>query len=399
MAPHIPGISPESAGLNEALKAEALRKILGVGLTTAGIGAGAAGLLHLFKKMTKPKGPTYSVPEDVDLPYPQLQEKKSAMTPMMAESLSALRNTVGALGTSGALSGVDEGGSPVIGAMRGAARQMPHVPLTTLGSIIGSSGADRLAESAMGTNPKAKAVRSVARLMGMIGGGTGGYMTSKPTVKEIHKLVKESDWAEKIVHAIMPTGGGDSSPSVFSPAWLRGDTQKTVSGIPWAIPGGMLAGLGGLAGGGALVNWLMKKRRKAKGKDELEKAQQEYESAMLAQYEPEKLHKISSATATLDQIATAAEKRAFNLNDILGKGTGAYLTLASLLAGGAGLGTYRYLKGRSKDELLEKALKQRAMVRSLEHPPDIYIHPISRPMKATRGMADELVTEESRPSL
>jgi hypothetical protein len=83
----------------------------------------------------------------------------------------------------------------------------------------------------------------------------------------------------------------------------------------------------------------------------------------------------------------------------LGAGAGGYLTLAALLAGGAGYGTYKWQKGRSKDQLLEKALKQRAMMRSREHPPDIYINPVGMPLKHNAGMADELDTEESRPAL
>lgn len=399
--PHIATIAPEAAAANEALKAEALRRLLRIGIGGLIGGAGLAGLVHLIKHYSKPKPPSYSVPLDIDMPVPE--KKSSAMPPrgsLGRDFLEALYSTVGTLGTKGAITGSDDqqAGSPLQGALRGIRKEMVHVPLTVLGTVAGKSLADRMAAELAARGNLGHSASSAARILGMIIGGTMGYTASKPLVGSlVGTMTKRSDWADSAVRYLLPTPEGQPAPQMFSPRWLRGDTMKEISAIPWVIPGALAVGAGGIAAGSALVNWLMKQRRKKLIREELDRAQKEYEAAMLGQYDDGK-EKKGARNYSLDDVADLLEKNGF-FNDLLGKSVGGYGALAAILASLAGLGTYRYLKGRSKDELLEKALKQRALVRSLSRPPDIYIHPVRRPLRNEKGTAEELVTEEDRPSL
>jgi len=413
--PHIATIAPEAAIANEALKAEALRRILGIGAASLAGGAGLAGLVHLLKKFTKPKKPSYRVPFDIDMPIP---EKKAEVLPSKVykalqnlyslatkhDVLNALYGTVGTLGTKGAIVGADnpQADSKIQGAIEGIKKELPHIPLTLLGSLAGAYAGGRATAGLAGKGALGSGVHNLAKLLGAIGGSFGGYTISKPVVEKL-SADKKADWADKLVHKLIPTPYGKPAPQVFSPGWLRGDTMREISSIPWVIPAGFAASIAGLTGGSALVNWLIKKRRKKLLEEELDKAQKEYEAAMLGQYESanENGKKASANRYSLDDIADMLEKRGF-FNDLLGKGVGGYSALAALLALMTGIGSYRYFKGRSKDELLEKALKHRAAVRAASYPPDIYIHPVVRtslPLKTDKGTAEELVTEESRPTL
>jgi len=376
------GLSPEFASMNEGIKAEGLRRILKIGLMGLGAGVGSAGLIHLIKKMNQRKTPSYQVPTDIDIPVPTM---KMGFT---LDHVAGAGRTLSALAAKGAIKGVDDPKSgPVAGALKGVAHELPHAPLSMLGALYGGEGMRRIPTKSPGLS-------KLLGLLGEIGGGTAGYFGSRQVG---NVLSKQSDWASSLVSNLMPTPAGESPPSVFSPGWLRGDTQTSTGGMPWMYPAAAAVGAGTLTGGHALVNWLMKKHRKNVLKSDLAKAQKEYDDAMLGQYE-----KKSSAkkTYTLDDVAAMMEKQGISLNDLLGRGLGLYGAGAGALAGVSGYGAYKWLKGRSQDQLLEKALKQRALIRALSHPPDIYVHPVSVSQKKhEHGTADELQSEEQRELL
>lgn len=162
---------------------------------------------------------------------------------------------------------------------------------------------------------------------------------------------------------------------------------------PYVIPGVMAAGAGGLYGGWKLADKLLDDRRKADSDDALAAAKKRYRQALLEQYSADTpgLQKASSLAEDLDklynmtkQAEPSAEEPWWSrgggdsmLGSAKGVGLGAYGALAALLAGGAGIGTYNYLKARSPEERLAKAIKQREKLRWATRPPEIYA--VSRP--------------------
>jgi hypothetical protein len=73
-----------------------------------------------------------------------------------------------------------------------------------------------------------------------------------------------------------------ASPSILKTAFGRGD-------IPWYYPGMAVAGLGGAAGGYGLMIHIMNSKEKSDLQSEEEVARQEYQKAMLEQYDPKLL--------------------------------------------------------------------------------------------------------------
>jgi len=156
---------------------------------------------------------------------------------------------------------------------------------------------------------------------------------------------------------------------------IRGLKNVDITSKPWFMPAAVGLGAAGIYGGYKGVDALLGMRQKADRKKELENAKQEYQNALVEQYEADGAKRASSLAADLDELSKTA-----SLNDAVGKGMGAYLTLAGLLATGAGLGTYSYVKSRQPDERLAKAIKQRERLRWASRPPEIYA--ISRPLSS-----------------
>jgi hypothetical protein len=117
---------------------------------------------------------------------------------------------------------------------------------------------------------------------------------------------------------------------------------------PWFMPSvvgaATLGTLGGYKAVGAGLDTMEDQRRK----NELEDAKREYRNALVEQYNADKRASDNPATL-LDNVADKFIKQA-GWGELVGAGTGAYLTLAGLLAGGAGYGTYNWVKDRLAGE-------------------------------------------------
>lgn len=181
---------------------------------------------------------------------------------------------------------------------------------------------------------------------------------------------------------------------------LSGAGAQTAGQVPWMLPLSVMAGLGGAHLGSGAVKDHHRRQRKTDLEAQLAAAHKEYQAAMLGQYDKDRLHKLGAAkTATadpqvlskLDKLCDMVEKKAFDIGS--GGDAGGYLTLAALLAGGAGLGTKSYLDARSKEKLLQDAVKHRALLRHMQNPPDVYIRPVATELKAapTESAKDPLV--------
>jgi hypothetical protein len=159
---------------------------------------------------------------------------------------------------------------------------------------------------------------------------------------------------------------------------------------PWFMPSvvgaATLGTLGGYKAVGAGLDTMEDQRRK----NELEDAKREYRNALVEQYNADKRASDNPATL-LDNVADKFIKQA-GWGELVGAGTGAYLTLAGLLASGAGYGTYNWVKSRSPENRLAKAIKQRERLRWATRPPEIYA--VTKPMAPGQTTALEEEDQE-----
>jgi uncharacterized protein HemX len=151
----------------------------------------------------------------------------------------------------------------------------------------------------------------------------------------------------------------------------------------WVIPSSVILGGGGLYGGWKLADWLMNQRREQEFEGDLDEAKTEYQEALAKQYQAAMLSKTGSA---LDELIDEMEKRAdlegknwydvflqsaatpFTGKNFTGGVRGAWLTLMLAALGTGAYGSYRWTTGRSRQQVLRKALEQRAKQRLTPQP-------------------------------
>lgn len=161
--------------------------------------------------------------------------------------------------------------------------------------------------------------------------------------------------------------------------FFRGRLSADPMSKPWFLPAAVAAGGAGIIGGYKGTDALLGKIKKHRDQQELEKTKEDYRRALIEQYSPESVKQ----SAQRDELGSDLSelyhlyKQAGGLTDVAGTGVGGYLALAGLLAGGTGLATYNWAKGRSPDERLAKAIKQREQLRWATRPPEIYA--VARP--------------------
>lgn len=207
------------------------------------------------------------------------------------------------------------------------------------------------------------------------------------------------------------------------------------SDIPLTWPTTALAGGGALYGGYKLVDKVVNSQRARMAKDETERARQEYEQAMLSQFQPIPGKKVVTAPppgepaktaglnettvkALLEKSATesgqlariaekldklaelAVEKKAFQMSDLnpanwqadsrsgqgLTRAAGMYGIIAPMLMGASGIAAYKYTKDQDPAHLQAEALEKQRKERELSAPQEMYarlvpVGPDGKPMK------------------
>jgi len=177
---------------------------------------------------------------------------------------------------------------------------------------------------------------------------------------------------------------------VGSKKWLFG--EHAASPADWwpTIPGVIGGGLLGALGTAGLVHHLMRQKRKSMLDEELQNANDRFRSSMLGQFKPETTHELKSAsTDSIDDVYNELEKVAalgFSPDPSNADATlssfkhmpnwtpllaGGGLTVAGLLGYLAAKGGYTAAEGYTQEDLLAKALKQKAYLQSLRSPPPI----------------------------
>lgn len=193
----------------------------------------------------------------------------------------------------------------------------------------------------------------------------------------------------------VPVEEEDEAPVKKAGFW-SGDAATSKAGIPWYGPAVMFSGLGGLLAGWKGMGYALDKRRQAERKRQLEKARREFHEALLAQYDrpvpvpkAEGL-KAASAPSTMEKVGAeldalyddfqtalhAQEKRAAgwfsNAGGALAGGYGMYSGLTGLLVGAL---VYDKMKKRSRQAVIDKALKRRERRQFMQAPTEVYAVP------------------------
>lgn len=260
----------------------------------------------------------------------------------------------------------------------GGAIKPPPGP-SRLGGLSAAGAATGIGGAIKPTQPswwdRYKKPLGIAAGVGLLGGGLLGYASRRRKKKRDEEDgIKESS--------------DDDQPNLLERAF-KGTNARTEQHIPWYLPGIIGGGLLGGVGGYALSDSIIDKKRKADLQTEVDAAKEEYQQALLANYQPgqipvQKNASVASVGAQLDRIAdllgisedTPMEKVA-GLEQILGRTLGLYGSVALPAALLAGMASYGYTRSRSSDKLLEKALKQRERDRISRRPPEIMAVPES----------------------
>jgi hypothetical protein len=233
-------------------------------------------------------------------------------------------------------------------------------------------------------------------LLGLSSAAIGGGITGGFGLHRLHQMRNEKPEAlPGNIPLTMPPGRLPPSDepekiaaSVPFGHWkqLIGMTAQHPSDIPLGWLAAPAVGVGGLLGSSALMNRILHNKMKSVRSNELAQSQQEFDKAMLEQYDSPQLRseKISSA---LDYLYDAVEKQAISsitpgavtstdkqpLTDASSSGSVlGPLALAAALSGSFGLRAgYRWAEGRKPENLLRDVMKQRALRRAQAMPESI----------------------------
>jgi hypothetical protein len=171
---------------------------------------------------------------------------------------------------------------------------------------------------------------------------------------------------------------------LFSPKWFAGQSALTPAGIPWFLPAAAATIGFSAKGSSKLVNKLIQARQKEQMERELSGAEKDLTNAILEQFDPNKvqaLQKSSAINEALDKLYELLEKKAVSplsptAGNRIGMLTGGSLTIGGLLAYLAAKGGYRFAHGQTQEDLLRKALQNKALLKSLQSPTPISVQPI-----------------------
>jgi len=134
---------------------------------------------------------------------------------------------------------------------------------------------------------------------------------------------------------------------------------------------------------------LLDKARKRKTDEKLKRKKQEYENSLLRSYKRASDADTSFASSELDKLGDAFQQlekyadedffsKYLNMPNAKGGLIGAGLTIGIPGAMLGYMGMNNFMRSRSKRELLQKAIKERARRRAQSRPEEIYAIPVSQ---------------------
>ncbi len=257
---------------------------------------------------------------------------------------------------------------------------------------------------------KRDAFKQLVALLGLgtaAGGGArmlmGGYNLFKDTQAPVRRIspvpptitipgkAEEDDDMEKL--------------GVAKPPWWDWIAQKLPKitttkplGDVWGPTAGIGVAGGGIYGGWKLTDWLLDRERQQQDTRDLTEAEDEYKKALAEQYRAAMMAKHGADTLGIDdlyeQYAAHVQEHGRDKaaeswletpwSKTLGydnwQGLKSALAAAmALTAGGSGVATYNWTKGRGKHKLLEQAMQQRSRMRAARAPSPIYTQVVPQP--------------------
>lgn len=160
--------------------------------------------------------------------------------------------------------------------------------------------------------------------------------------------------------------------------WWDGAYAEKMHQIPWAIPAATAVGLGSLAGGWGAVDSVLDKRRKGQLDEELQKTRQDFDAALLAQYDKPKTA-AAELSIELDKLfdqATAAGEKQASLAGMSGTAAGVGMTVGGLGALATAMAVYNAVKKRNSESLLDSAQKRRLRRNYENNPTPLWARPV-----------------------
>ena len=179
---------------------------------------------------------------------------------------------------------------------------------------------------------------------------------------DINQHIKSAN--KGLVDQFIDTASAFVPQSLVGPPTIANSVGNPLN-APLMYPMSVGAAAAGIGGGWKLTDWLMDKRRTAQTEEELHKAKQDFQAALIAQAQASRVKRAGDEETTgdkLDRLFDLLEKRAGseNMMDYVAWPVGLYQLAAGTLAAGAGYGTYQWARNRSQSKLLQKALQERA---------------------------------------
>jgi hypothetical protein len=162
---------------------------------------------------------------------------------------------------------------------------------------------------------------------------------------------------------------------LFSGDWWSGAHAKSPADLWWTIPAVAGAGAAGTLGVSALMEKLIKSKRKSRMDQELAGAKQEFNDSMLGQYKKSSVDPLDNLFDRVEKQSALTDDTAHNPAEWAPLGVGAGLTAAGLIGLLAARGAYRTSEGQTQEDLLNKALKNRAYLHSLRSPEPVVFTP------------------------
>jgi hypothetical protein len=174
----------------------------------------------------------------------------------------------------------------------------------------------------------------------------------------------------------LPFKHAASTPVGGAAQGLAGAMSFAPAEVPWRLPAMIGAGAGGLLGGKALLDYILKKRRKSKLKHEFEGAQREFNSAIAVPFgeKPAGLAPLERAYAALEKAGALGELAGQIAGDPLVGG--AVLGLGGTAALLMGRAAYKSQKEKLERKALTDALARKRRLRALQGPPEIFVRPL-----------------------
>jgi hypothetical protein len=171
----------------------------------------------------------------------------------------------------------------------------------------------------------------------------------------------------------LPTKHAAATPVGGAAEGLSGARSLSTGEVPWRIPAAIGAGAAGLLGGKALIDYVLKKRRKHHLQHDLDSANREFNSAIAVP--------AGKSAAALDRAFDALEKSGA-LGELAGQIAGdplvggAVLGLGGISAALMGRAAYKSQKDKLLRKHLADAIDRRRRLRALQGPPEIFVRPI-----------------------